>query len=143
MKPHRIQLRGPWPFEWLSTTTRPEMGAVTGRVKMPARWRDVFGDVPGRACFRRRFNKPTNLDPDETVFLILETLGFPVQVSLNGQSLGSPGNAGETLEFPVADRLQLHNELAVEVHCDAADDTGRLLWQTAAIEIRRGRAGGR
>ncbi|MGH7129010.1 MAG: NRDE family protein, partial [Planctomycetaceae bacterium] len=80
---HRIHLRGPWDYEWLSTSADSRIAvAPAGRMKMPASWRDRFGEAAGTVRFRRRFHRPTNLEPRERVFLVFDGIGGRGSVSL-------------------------------------------------------------
>lgn len=147
MQPHRMHLRGPWQFEWLSA--RP--GAVdadlaqespstsaSGRVKMPATWQSLFGRVSGRARFRRRFHRPTNLDANERVWIVFDGIGGSGHVLINGERLGQFDDGQSSLEFDVTGRLSASNELVVEIehNADVADAPPGGLWGPVAIEIR-------
>jgi hypothetical protein len=105
---------------------------------MPATWQSLFGDAAGTARFRRRFNRPTNLDPDERVFLVFGGLAGWVRVSLNGAELGSLSAGHDPAEFDVTPRLAPRNTLDVEVTFDPAAVAGRPggLWAPVALEIR-------
>ena len=75
---HPIRLHGPWHWDWHSAggtnSTKPQKVTVPGI--LPA---DVVQDKPtGQFQFRRRFQRPTGLTADQTVFLVIESLTSPV-----------------------------------------------------------------
>jgi hypothetical protein len=71
----------------------------------------------GRVSFYRRFGRPNNLGPGETVRLAFECVVGPAEVRLNGESLGAVERSGR---FDVTGRLMDRNTL--EVTIDAVDD---------------------
>jgi hypothetical protein len=159
MSVHRIQLKGPWEFEWLAADERSpsagparssgpedELGArhLAGehRVHMPATWQSLFGDAAGRARFRRRFNRPTNLDADERVFLVFDGISGAAEISLNGHGLGAVTGAAFSAEFEATPLLEPANVLLVELVFNPADHPEQPggLWAPVALEIRGGQA---
>lgn len=147
MQPHRMHLRGPWQYEWLSAQPgtfdapklqEPPSIAESGRVKMPASWESLFGDISGRVRFRRRFHRPTNLDANEQVWIVFDGIGGSGQVLINGERLAEFGDRQTSLEFDVTRRLSVSNELVVDLE-HSADQRGARpggLWGLVAIEIR-------
>ena len=87
MTAHRIRLRRPWHCE-------PAGEGV--------RW-------------RRPFNRPTGLGPAQRVWLVLEGLAVAGTAALNGEALGRLDRDRPECRFDVTDRLQVHNELVVEL----------------------------
>jgi beta-galactosidase/beta-glucuronidase len=145
MHPHRIRLKGPWEYEWRSSSATADAATAaigfprTGRVKMPASWQDAFGDEAGEVKFRRRFQKPTNLDPHERVSLVFDGIGGTGRVALNGQELGSVTASDDTQRYDVTLLLQASNELLVELAFEprqSGSATGGL-WGPVVIEISR------
>ncbi len=100
--PHRIRLRGPWRSE-------PAGGGV--------RWLRGFG-YPGR------------IDADERVWLTLAGIMGRVDVSLNGEALGSHEGA-TAFESDVTSRLRPRNELALRM-ANGGEAIGEV-----ALEIRK------
>ena len=83
----------------------------------------MFGERAGRVGFTRTFHRPTNLEPGCEVQLVFEGLGGKAQISLNGQKIQGIGDdyrCGVSLHIDVTDRLELHNELQVEIEFDPA-----------------------
>lgn len=110
---HSIRLRGPWDYqvEWAVDGAPP----ASGRVKMPCDWSDSLGSAfRGRVRYRRSFNRPTNLDARQSVWLVVEAVRERAEVALNGRALGSVlGDA--PARFNVTTILASHNELTVLV----------------------------
>jgi hypothetical protein len=142
MTPHRMHLHGPWQYEWLSAEPFDFVVPRTGRVTMPCLWKSLFGEVAGKARFRRRFHKPTNLDQHEQVYIVLENIRGRVQISINDSVLGTADNPPTTLNYEITDSLKPFNELSVEIEFDPAstslniDSKPATLWEWVAIEIR-------
>lgn len=131
---HRIRLKGPWEFEWLGGP--PIAAPATGRVTMPADWETLFGATAGRAVFRRRFHCPTNLEPDDRVWLVFDGVGGEGTVAINGEFVGRLQTSEQPQRLDVADRLQPFNEATVELAFDpAADANPGGLYAPVAIEI--------
>lgn len=71
----------------------------------------------GPVSFQRSFGKPTNLDANEQVWLVLEHVEGAAEVRLNGETIGT---MNATARFEIKERLAVRNELVVEM--DARDD---------------------
>lgn len=157
---HRMNLKGPWDYEWLegpipvegtaslNGTPCTEQGAdeamsgnefllAHSRVRMPSSIEDAWGRVTGRVRFRRRFQKPTNLDEHERVHIAFDGLGGRAAVSLNGEPLAELCDVASTQTIDVTDRIGPSNVLSLELTRDAADPTAEKggLWGAVAIEI--------
>ena len=138
-KSHRIQLKGPWDYDWKSAVVDGlEPATQSGTVTMPKEWRSLFGDRSGTAEFRRKFHRPTNLESHETVILIFTGIRGQVEVLLNHQHLGEFIGAGAAVEFDVTSRLKEFNELRVQIAFDsqADPDVGGGLYDVVTLEIR-------
>src|SRR5262245_39476979 len=109
---HRIRLRGPW-------DVRPHSGDVpAGRMTVPGTLRDGgWAGFAGRVSFYRRFGRPSNLSPAETVWLVFERVVGSTEVRLNDELLARLTQTGS---FDVTDQLAERNTLEVTV--EAADD---------------------
>jgi len=104
-EPYRIRLRSPW----------------EGR-------RHASADSPGlRYRFRRWFGRPTGIDDDQRVWLVVEPIpasesGAPMQefaVALNGQSLPPCDAVTGAACWDVTTRLNPRNEVVIEYSCPA------------------------
>ena len=136
MNVHRIRLRGPWHYEWV---TNPKPDAVSGRVSLPQEWRELFGDSAGCVRFRRTFHCPTSLATTSRVDLVFEGIGGAVNVCLNGQELTQADNAieeGLPIRFQIGDLLLPTNDLQVEVafQPNETQNPGGL-WGLVVLEI--------
>lgn len=85
MKSHRIRLRKPWKSE-----------------------RRAEGH-----CFCRRFGRPTGLNPQTRVWMVLEAFQAAGSVALNGQQLGRLSGGADLCRFDVTERLETRNELVI------------------------------
>lgn len=143
MTPHRIRLKGPWEYEWRPALQNraPQPAELDfppkGRVQMPADWSDLFGDVGGRSAFRRHFQKPTNLDPEEKVWIVCDGVGGKGRALLNDRDLGSIAAQQSTARFEITPLLQPRNEIVVELEFDPQAEAGQRggLWGAVVIEI--------
>ncbi len=107
--PHVIRLRGPWEWEAVA-------GDVTaaGRTQLPGAWSELVGDdFRGLVRYCRAFNRPTNLEPHERVWLVLAGLPGEMTLQLNGRPLEGDAS-GEPRRFDITPLLALHNKLSIE-----------------------------
>jgi hypothetical protein len=117
MYPHRIRLRGPWEYSDPTGTLPP------GRLTMPAPLPYHVG--PLRLV--RRFGAPGQLDSDERVWLVVEGLTAPAQLTLNGNDL-------DGAEQDVTALLRPRNELVITL---AVAPSQGPPWHEVCLEIRR------
>jgi hypothetical protein len=98
MNVHRIRLRGPW-----SCDPAPE----------GIRW-------------RRRFGRPTGLQPQQSVWIAVEGIVQPGSVALNGRILGRLGVPGSepVARFEVSGSLLPRNELCIRLENGPASNLG-------------------
>lgn len=131
---HTIRLRGPWDYEPLSRAGLGDL-PVSGRAQMPCEWSSILGvDFIGRVCFRRRFNRPGQLDPHEHVWLVIETPAQLVAAWLNDQPLTCATTDATITACNITERLAAHNALRIELSRDTADVTNWLA--EVRLEIR-------
>lgn len=106
-------------------------------VTMPVAWQDLFGARPGTALFRRRFNRPSNLESEQRVRIVISQPRGEVTLQLNGKPVPVAVNAGETLLGDVTDQLQDFNLLEVQLTCDVPSDSDSPagLWRPVVLEI--------
>ncbi len=140
---HWIRLRGPWVVDWLKATDGNEQSR---RVRLPASWEDIFGDRRGTARFKRRFQRPTNLDADERVVITLCEVRCEVAVSLNDRALeplskplGDPESAlgDDLLSFDVTEMLEATNQLVIDLSVSGtpSSETPCGLWKPVLLEV--------
>ncbi|MBX3412842.1 MAG: hypothetical protein KF708_09155 [Pirellulales bacterium] len=118
--PHAMRLAGPWHYEVLKTYVegkyQPPATPIGGTAKLPADWSQELGrDFRGRVRYTRSFHRPTNLDPHESVWLVIEGADAAVAVSLNGEPLGEFAGYALTFERDVTNLLAPNNQLQVDV----------------------------
>ncbi len=146
---HRIHLKGPWFYEWLdgSGGLKTELDEAAtldsplltdSRIRMPASIKESFGEVSGRILFRRRFQRPTNLDDNERVHIAFDGIGGRAEIAVNGQTLGTVENNSETVSFDMTSLLGPSNELTVDLTISwGVDQSPGGLYEPVAIEIHR------
>lgn len=146
---HRMHLKGPWFYEWLDGPRGPKSEEdedatldspllPDSRIRMPASMAESFGEVSGRVVFRRRFQRPTNLDDNERVHIAFDGIGGRADIAVNGQSLGNVENNSETVSFDMTSLLEKSNELTVDLTISwDVDQRPGGLYEPVAIEIHR------
>lgn len=105
---------------------------------MPQSWQATFGDTGGTAEFRRKFHRPTNLEPHEQVLLVLTEVRGSGRLLLNELPLGSINSSGESVEFDISRLLNPFNEVAIELTFDPRTNPSLPggLFGAVALEIR-------
>ena len=139
MASHRINLRGPWDFLWLRSTDISLVPiSETGTVNMPKDWQSVFGLISGTSRFRRKFHRPTNLDPHEQVMIVFTEIRGAGTIRLNDQPVGSFTASERSVEFEITAFLKPFNELEVEIEFAAKQEPAEAggLFGVVALEIR-------
>jgi hypothetical protein len=156
-EPYRIRLRGPWEVAW-RRSREPRVESQESRVEsqrdratpdsdagsapefdtqyLPAAWRELFGEEAGSARFRRRFNRPTNLGPQQRVSIVLQDVAGGVSLWINRHPVAA-AKAQERAVFDVTEHLEDYNLLEVEIAFDPAHDRHSPggLWQPVLLEI--------
>jgi hypothetical protein len=114
---HTIRLRDPWQISAL-----PSTGDGSSReTNVPGDWSDTLGtDYRGQARYVRRFGLPTNLDPDERVFLVVGEVVEQATIMLNGSQLGRQLHAEGERRYEMTPLLQPRNELVIFVEARQA-----------------------
>ncbi|HEY3966466.1 MAG TPA: NRDE family protein [Planctomycetaceae bacterium] len=121
---HRILLRGPWQSEPLARAEWQPAGTLVwsetdlpgpATVRLPAFWQDLYGPFRGRIRFKRKFHPPSNIVAGDRLAIVFAFVGGHGLVSLNGEPLGRIELGSESSRFDVSGRLNVNNELAVEI----------------------------
>ncbi len=121
---HTIRLHGPWEYEPLARFDAQARGDVTlsdnlppsGRITAPCDWGETLGaDFHGRVRYRRHFHRPTGLEEDQPVFLVIERVDALGTAFLNERRLGELTLSGGPFRFEVGRDLLLRNMLTIEV----------------------------
>lgn len=90
----------------------------THRIRLRGGWEIIPLDG-GRVRHARRFGRPRSRDASETVWLVCESVSDAAVVSLNGTRIGE-AEAGWPFAFDVTGRLDVRNEVMIDVMGDAA-----------------------
>lgn len=122
--PHVIRLRGPWECVQVVAQTPLAEGTLAEssvslpdvRIKTPADWADTLGpDFRGRVGYSRRFNRPTNLEPHDRVWLVVEGVDARGRVALDGHGLGMIDGYALPAEWDITAFLQPSGVIMIEV----------------------------
>ena len=121
---HSIRLHGPWDAKVVAVYGSHGTVGQERRAKIPSDWGDWLGaDFCGQVEYRRSFNRPTGLEPDQQVWLVVEQLDFHCDLIINAPSIGSL-TWGQSPESPfrieIGQSLELSNVLRIDIQ-DAAD----------------------
>lgn len=129
---HVIRLRGPWDYEVVLS----EQPNASGTQNAPIPAASLVGaDFRGVIRFQRRFGWPEKLDPDERVYLVLDTPGRMVQAELNGVPLDVGDQSCSLCEVDITTQLQRRNRLALDLELSPGSD--EVLLSGTRLEIRR------
>ena len=122
---HRIRLRGPWRVTIADGSQPPTQMAIPCSLREGG-----WVGVAGRVSFYRRFGRPSNLGPTESVWLVLEHLATKAEVRLNEKLMG---DSASSREFDITGILLDRNEVSIAMQ--VADDAGGLVGEVV-LEIR-------
>lgn len=133
---HRIRLRGPWKIEQGLGPDR-EFGSAEVR-KHPDEWPDIIQSGCERVRMSRVFHAPTNVDADETVFVVLTGVCGEGTVCLNGRQIGQFTAEQSSWKFAIPFELPFQNELSITVTYPqpSAAQTPVGVYDVVALEIR-------
>ena len=130
--PHRIRLRGPWQCLPLSRNTRLADGTLQEertdlpspiRLTLPTRAFTPFGDdFCGTVCLQRTFNRPTGLELETRVYLVLHFGKRRGLLCLNDEPLGTIQPTADDQRFLLESGLLSHNRLQIELQLDNHQD---------------------
>ena len=95
------------------------------RHPIPSDWGDWLGhSFRGRVEYRRRFGLPTQLEPRQAVWLVLEAVDFEASIALNEIELGTMRLGDPPFRVDIGNRLQHSNHLKVVIDLPAEADRG-------------------
>ena len=122
---HSIRLHGPWNAQVLEQfNSAPGEFEHERRTTIPADWGDWLGSAfRGRVAYRRIFHLPTQLDPDQLVWLVIEKVDYQGSLFLNDQSIGTLRLGEAPLRVEVRQQLLETNLLCIEI--ELPDDVER------------------
>lgn len=132
MYPHAIRLRGPWQCQRIH-----DGGAASepATVSLPCAWHSLqIAGERSRVRLQRAFNKPSNLDPHERLWLVCEPTGARGVIQCNGHTLGSvpedqPG------QWEITPYLTGRNEVVLQLVVPPSVDSQPMLGDVR-LEIR-------
>jgi hypothetical protein len=124
--PHIICLHGPWQYEPVALTQLGPSGESIdlpgelppqGTLRIPSDWSATLGsEFRGRVRYKRRFGRPSNLDADEQIDLILHEISGLATITLNGSHLRETKIGELACRIDVTSLLLARNELEIEVN---------------------------
>jgi hypothetical protein len=100
-------------------------------IRLHAAWQEANEPAPaagGCRAYTRSFHRPTGLQPEDRVWLVLDPALHAAGLCLNGQKLRESKAAGDPLAIDVTELIRARNELRL-------DDE---LWTRDALNGRRG-----
>ena len=122
---HRIRLHGPWQLKILEQIgSDPPHDSAEFQARIPSDWgRELGADFRGTAVYRRGFHRPTGLDSNQRVELVVEQVDFQGSVILNGHELGT-ADLDREFRQPIQAMLMPFNELTIRVTLPGQVDRG-------------------
>ena len=106
---HAIRLRGPW-------RCQTSLEEPSQRCTVPGDWGELLGDdFRGEVIYSRNFGRPTGLEPEDSVELVIEQVDPQASVLLNGRLLGEIPPGGQAWRRSISDQLEARNELQVRL----------------------------
>ena len=113
---HTIRLHGPW-----SATPVVSTDQEPSKISVQQDWESVFGNsFAGTVRYKRKFNRPTGLLPNQSVKVVVTNVDFYAECFLNDQRLGDL-TFGEPAAFEVGATLKDFNRLIIDVRLSEAD----------------------
>ncbi len=114
--PHSIRLKGPWALSVIQGDTTTD----SFRCTPPHDWTSELGSgFQGVVEYERKFNSPTNLNPNQVVELVVGAVDYCGFVILNGQKLGAIEFENLESRFQIQEELVGHNRLQIRVEMPA------------------------
>ena len=129
--PHVIRLRGPWRCVPLSRTVILEDGTLRDdcedlpsptQLSLSDSELAPFGeDFTGRVLMQRSFHRPTGIDTETSMYVVVNLGGSSGLIWLNDELLGEIPATSGCHRFAMGPSLSLHNRLSVELQLESAD----------------------
>lgn len=137
---HRIRLKGPWDVLPPHSATHE-----FERHSMPISWRELFGETPGTAVFRRNFHTPSGLSAKDRVLIYVPPgTGLLTEFQVNQVALPSlaPQHLWRqnSIQFEVTNQLGEFNQLTFAITFDPSQHPKIPggLWESVSLEIYPG-----
>ncbi len=146
---HTIRLHGPWVAKVLAVFDGNCDVDIDHefKVKVPLQWESwPLSNFRGQIEFRRNFNRPTGLEPDQPVWLVIEQAGIDGKVYLNDREIGGlvkvrpqaklePNSLESDLRVDVGSLLELSNLIRFETDM-VGQQSGELI-ASVRLEIQQ------
>ena len=135
---HPIRLHGPWNATVLVVDAATGSGDLPAiglqfQCKIPCDWSHWLGNsFRGRVAYHRKFNRPTGLDPNQKVWLVVEEVDHDAKVYLNDRELGETALSEPPFRVEIQDILTAANLVRLEIQKPSDAQSG----------LRQGLAGG-
>lgn len=95
------------------------------RVKIPSDWADWLGvSFRGQVAYTRRFNRPTGLEAEQRVWLVIEAIDFRGSVLLNDQPIGCLQFGDPPLRIEIGSWIQKSNRIRIDIELPIQVDRG-------------------
>jgi hypothetical protein len=110
--PHPMRLRGPWNWATLAPAE-----TKTGTVNVPADWGEILNhEFAGPVRFSRHFQAPSQLEPHERLFVVVQGIDAAGTVRVNETELGQiTGGYPASAAFDITPLLAPRNRLEIDV----------------------------
>jgi len=94
---------------------------------VPGDWTPVLGsDFQGVARFARRFGRPTGLEANERVMLVVESVAPRGSIWLQGEKIAEIDGRDQRLRTDITARLSPTNQLWIDVPSMVVGEPGRV-----------------
>jgi len=134
---HTIRLRGPWKLQAIERfvlrpdgshcPTSDQLPSAT-LAKMPADWSEMLEECfLGVVRYSRNFNRPTNLEPHERVWLVVEPPRSHGRVCANDVELGCVRLGAPAGRFDITALLKDYNAVVIDVGHPELDGEGQAI----------------
>lgn len=91
---------------------------------------------PNMIEHRRHFNPPTELDPREEIWLVVDNAPRKGSVALNGRVLGSLDREPARSEFEITKQLATRNEITIQMPSESTEPELTSPFGDVSLEIR-------
>lgn len=138
--PYKINLKGPWQYQWLEPLFENVELISEGTARMPASWESIFRNARGSVRFSRSFHRPTNLERHEHVFLVFEGVGGFRELSFNENDITTKSMelSPAKREVEITDLLRPFNKIEIVIEWKGSNRENEQggLWGPVLLEIR-------
>lgn len=131
MSIYRIRLHQAWkvtPISWSQRLLSGETVAIdrplppSGKGAAGQPWTQAIGEFRGLARYERNFHPPTNLAPDDRVFLVCEAFADTANVFLAEHDFGGYSVADLPLRLDITEYLAPNCRLRIDIESPLSSD---------------------